>query len=648
MSESQPTPGSQKRSALVLYGSETGNAQEVAEEIGALAERLHFTTHVSALNHVKADSLQSHTVVVFVVSTTGQGDLPANARTFWRSLLLKKLPPTFLSGVRFTWFGLGDSSYPKFNWAARKLYKRLLQLGADEIYPGGEADQQHPEGLEGTFIPWLTDLRKHLLEKYPLPRGQDPIPDDVQLPPKWGLQLQSQDAFPDSEPPTPKNTEDPKISTDIPDSYRLDYDQRPIHDGLTATLIQNKRVTPASHWQDVRHFIFTVPDAVSYAPGDVICITPKNTPEDAQSLIEMLGWEEQADQLVSLVPSDNARPIEDLPAPPIHGLESHPKLTLRELVINYLDIRAIPRRAFLSSLAHYTGYEMHKERLLEFTNPEFIQEFWDYTTRPRRSILEVLHEFDTVKIPWQHATSVFPIFRGRQFSIASGGELKRTPEGGARFELLIAIVKYRTVIKKTREGVCTKYISTLRPGSTMKVQLQRGGLNSSVGQLVGPTMLIGPGTGVAPLRSMLWEKAAIVKSYQEENPGVDPPIEPTLLLYGGRNRAADFFFDAEWQQLSSLVKLKVLTAFSRDQERKVYVQDVIRENFSLVFKLLHDKGGAVYVCGSSGRMPQAVREALIESFQFGGDVDTQRFSRREAEEYLVGMEKTGRYKQETW
>ncbi|KAL3442197.1 hypothetical protein BJX65DRAFT_287295 [Aspergillus insuetus] len=644
MSASEP----QRRSALVLYGSETGNAQDIAEEIGALAERLHFTTHVSELNHVKADTLSSHTVVIFAVSTTGQGDLPANARTFWRSLLLKKLPATFLSGVQFTWFGLGDSSYPKFNWAARKLYKRLLQLGADEIYPGGEADHQHPEGLEGTFIPWLTSFRKHLLEKYPLPPGQDPIPEDVQLPPKWVLELRDKDTITPAGEDAQKAPENGTIPGESPDTYRLDVDQRPLHDSLTATLVQNERVTPQTHWQDVRHLSLIVPDAVSYAPGDVIAITPKNTPEDVQSLIEMMGWQDQADQLVFLVPRDKTRSTSELPVPPIHSLDSHPKLTLRELLINYLDIRAIPRRSFFSAIAHYTSYEMHKERLLEFTNPEYLDEFWDYTTRPRRSILEVLHEFDTVKIPWQHATSAFPILRGRQFSIASGGELKRTPEGGARFELLIAIVKYRTVIKKIREGVCTKYIANLRPGSIMKVHLQRGGLNSSVGQLVGPTMLIGPGTGVAPLRSMLWEKAAIVKSYQEENPGVEPPVEPTILLYGGRNRASDYFFEEEWRQLSGLVKLQVLTAFSRDQQKKIYVQDVIKENSKLVFRLLHDKGGAVFVCGSSGRMPQAVREALTEAFQYGGHAESQQFSRREAEEYLVGMEKTGRYKQETW
>ncbi|KAJ5906943.1 NADPH-dependent diflavin oxidoreductase 1 [Penicillium subrubescens] len=113
MSMSTQGPG-HERSALILYGTETGNAQEVAEELGALTERLRFATHVSELNQSKPEALLSYTLIIFVVSTTGQGDLPANARTFWKSLLLKKLPPTYLNGVNFATFGLGDSSYPKY------------------------------------------------------------------------------------------------------------------------------------------------------------------------------------------------------------------------------------------------------------------------------------------------------------------------------------------------------------------------------------------------------------------------------------------------------------------------------------------------------------------------------------------------------
>lgn len=165
-------------------------------------------------------------------------------------------------------------------------------------------------------------------------------------------------------------------------------------------------------------------------------------------------------------------------------------------------------------------------------------------------------------------------------------------------------------------------------------------------QIVGPTVLVGPGTGIAPLRSLIWEKAGLVQAFQEKHPGVVPPIGPTILVYGGRNRAADFFFAEEWAELKDEIQLHVLTAFSRDQRHKVYVQDIIREDFRLYYELLHNRNGSVYVCGSSGRMPQAIREALIESFEHGPG--TGEFNRQAAEEYLLGIERIGRYKQETW
>lgn len=503
--------------------------------------------------------------------------------------------------------------------------------------------------LEGTVIPWVGDFRKHLLDRYPLLPGQHPIPDDVQLPPKWVLQFQERGQVPACVESIVPDTQKLELDSDeYPGLYRLDHDARPIPDCFTATLTQNKRVTPPKHWQDVRHISLTVPDSASYGPGDILTITPKNFSNDVQALIDMMGWNDQADKLVSLVPGEGLSSAEEISSPPIPDLESYPKLTLRAFVTDYLDLRAIPRRAFFGTISHYTVDEMHKERLLEFTNPEFLDEFWDYTTRPRRSILEVLQEFSSIRIPWQHAPSVFPILRARQFSIASGGDLKRTPDGGTKFELLIAIVKYRTVIRRIREGVCTRYLSVLRPGSTLRVQLQRGGLNPSEKQLAGATLLVGPGTGVAPLRSMLWEKAALVRAYRQENPGIEPPIGPTILLYGGRNRAADFFFEEEWELLSKLIPLQIFTAFSRDQKQKIYVQDVVRQNPSLFFRLLHDLTGSVYICGSSGKMPEAVREALVEIFQHGGESIDEPIHREEAEEYLAEMEKIGRYKQETW
>ena len=65
------------------------------------------------------------------------------------------------------------------HWAARKLHKRLEQLGAREVYGRGEADEQHDEGTDGAFLPWSRDLKNWLLERYPLPNGVEPMPVDV-------------------------------------------------------------------------------------------------------------------------------------------------------------------------------------------------------------------------------------------------------------------------------------------------------------------------------------------------------------------------------------------------------------------------------------------------------------------------------------
>lgn len=567
------------------------------------------------------------------------------------------------------WENNGFNEVKRFNWAARKLHKRLLQLGANETFPYGEGDQRHDEGfvsspflyivqllrytrLEGTFIPWVLRFRKHLLDEYPLSPGKEPISDNEKLPPKWLLES-VQDQTPAAAAITAATTAETSVSEtkepaedQYPGLHRLDHDVRPLPDTLTATLAQNKRITAPKHWQDVRLISLTVPESLSYAPGDMIAVTPKNFASDVDVLIETMGWQEQADTVVTLIPGESLYALDELPSPPIRGLENYPRLTLRAFITDYLDLRAIPRRSFFSTIAHYSDDETHQERLLEFIVPEYLDEFWDYTTRPRRSILEVLQEFHSVKIPWQHAVDVFPIFRCRQFSIASGGPLKRLSDGRTQFQLLIAIVRYQTVIKRIREGICTRYLRVLRPGSTLRVQLQRGGLHSSVSQIVGPTVLVGPGTGIAPLRSLIWKKAGLVQAFQEKHPGVVPPIGPTILVYGGRNRAADFFFAEEWAELKDEIQLHVLTAFSRDQRHKVYVQDIIREDFRLYYELLHNRNGSVYVCGSSGRMPQAIREALIESFEHGPG--TGEFNRQAAEEYLLGIERIGRYKQETW
>lgn len=707
--------GGQRRTALVLYGTETGNAQDLAEEVGRVTERFRFVTRVAELDDVPATALLSYTITIFVISTTGQGDFPSNARGFWTSLLKKKLSATFLHDVSYVLVGLGDTSYPKFNWAARKFDKRLKQLGACEYIDPCEADEQGEDSTDGAFLAWLPSFKAALLKNFPIPDGLLQIPDEQPLPSKWLLERTSVLANGDLNGAliTTENGDSIGKGTSSNRGHSIgeaDHDSRPIPDSFQVVLEENRRVTPQSHWQDVRLLTLTTDQGIDYLPGDALSILPKNFPEDVTALIELMNWTSVADVPITFSPTASPTNPSNYPPCPIPFLFSHTisyPLTLRTLLTSYLDITAVPRRSLFTTLSRYTSDPTQRGRLLEFTAQQYLDEYYDYATRPRRSILEILQEFDSVKIPWQEAANVFPVLRGRQFSIASGGNLKRVDGGKGgktRLELLVAIVKYKTVIKKIRQGVCTRYLANLAPGSTLNVvhrtegrffpqAKQRGSTVSTTEDT--PKLLIGAGTGVAPLRALIMED-----EHRAQKLGRRAPT--TTLIFGSRNEDKDFFFADEWaariatqnhrqgdighkdhDQNPSLPhspnsdmngdsdSFKLITSFSRDQPTKFYIQDRIREHAELVFGMIVKQGATVVVCGSSGAMPKAVRAALVDVLvdqgckreeggregEEGGKGDAreerdakgnEEWTREKAEQYLDVLEKGRRYLQETW
>ena len=637
-SQSKMNGHSLNRSAIVLYGTETGTSQDLAEEVGRCLERLHFAVDVAGFDTVAFGALRSYTLSVFVIATTGQGDFPANARKLWTSLLKKRLGLETLAGVEYALVGLGDSSYLKFNWAARKLEKRLKQLGAEEIVEACEADEQGDEETDGAFLAWMPGFREAVLGRFPLVEGQEPIPEKEQLPSKWILK---------------------QLSNDIPQKNEIEDTGNGVRqkNGLAApaesfkvVLTENKRVTPAGHWQDVRLLRLRADGYHNYLPGDALAINPENSLKDVETLLNLMNWGDVADLPLAIIPNNfhqRPSPLSHLSGP----LALHEKaLTLRELLSKHLDINAIPRRSFFSAIAKYTADSMHKERLLEFTDPQYLDEYYDYATRPRRSIVEILQEFDTVKIPWQETINVFPTLRPRQFSIASGGFLKGEANdiGESRdtiFELLIAIVKYKTVIKRIREGICTRYLAQLPVGTRLKVELKQEGRFESKDEIATKKhLLIGAGTGIAPLRALIHEKSEF---------GLNGGH--TTLVFGARNSQLDYFFHDEWSNILS-ERLEVHTAFSRDQKEKIYVQDRIRDQWQKVSKLMLDPTSTIIVCGASGQMPKAVRQALTDVLTGAARQNSEAraidgqvtMTSDEAEQFLAQLEKIGRYKQETW
>ena len=506
------------------------------------------------------------------------------------------------------------------------------------------------------------------MDRFPLGHDIKPVPEDEFIKPKWALaSIEESTNGPDcriingahhrSTQPHETSTEG-TVKGSIPVTNEADSKVKyreelgELNGMLAVTLQENRRLTPTSHWQDVRHLALESESLATYDPGDVLTIYPKNCSRDVDNFLDTMDWKNVADKPLQFVWTDTNSATNQHAHPPVTIRPERNDFTLRELLTSYLDLTAVPHRSFFSLIAHFTHDRYHKERLLEFTKPEYIDELYDYTTRPRRSIPEVLQEFASVRIPWQWAASVLPELRGRQFSIASGGRLKRNTNGNLSFDLLVAIVKYKTVIKKVREGVCTRYLAAMSPGTQIFVTLQKGGLGITRAEAKRPVIMIGPGTGVAPARSLIWERLQLAEElesreqrYRNGNGTVNNihGVKESVLFFGCRNKDSDYFYRHEWETLRSKMPLQVFTAFSRDQREKIYVQDLIKEQAALVFHLLHDCDGIVYVCGSSGKMPQAVRLAMTEVFKKCGSMP-----QGVAEDYLQSMEKEGRYKQETW
>ncbi|XP_006737436.1 NADPH-dependent diflavin oxidoreductase 1 isoform X1 [Leptonychotes weddellii] len=595
-----PSPG-----LLVLFGSQTGTAQDVSERLGREARRRRLDCRVQALDSYSVVNLINEPLVIFVCATTGQGDPPDNMKNFWRFIFRKNLPPTSLCQMDFAVLGLGDSSYAKFNFVAKKLHRRLLQLGGRALLPVCLGDDQHELGPDAAVDPWLHDLWGKVLGLYPVPLDLGTIPAGVPLPSKFTLHFL---------PAAPRVcSEGQRVAGTDPQGPPSE--QQP----FLAPMVTNQRVTGPSHFQDVRLMEFDITGSgLSFAAGDVVLIQPENAASHTQQFCQVLGLD--PDQNFTLLPREPGVPCPArLPQP----------CSVRHLVSHYLDIASVPRRSFFELLACLSPHELEREKLLHFSSPQGQEELYSYCNRPRRTILEVLCDFPHTAgaIPADYLLDLIPPIRPRAFSIASS--LLVHP---SRLQILVAVVQFQTRLKEPRRGLCSSWLASLDPGQgpvQVPLWVRPGGLTFP--QTPGtPVIMVGPGTGVAPFRAAVQERVAQGQS-------------GNVLFFGCRLRDQDFYWEAEWMELEGRGCLTLFTAFSREQERKVYVQHRLRELGPLVWELLDRQGAYFYLAGNAKCMPADVSEALTSIFQEQGGL-----SGPDAATYLARLQRTLRFQSETW
>lgn len=376
----------------IIYGSETGNAEELAYSLHASLSSNGFPAIVYSTEEYNLMNLPTENMVVFIVSTTGEGDHPISMKSFWKFLLRKSLSSDALAHVEFTVFGLGDSSYEKFNVVARKLCARLKQLGARSLIDEAYGDDQARYAYYSAYVPWCRKLFTKLESKGLVKINRSPY-------------LQPTDDYTIRTPGKDENC-------DVSIRKRI----------LQAEVVCNSRITSPSWHQDVRHLVFRVQSNsngsdFSYVPGDIAEIFYENDPALVERALNLFAptypfnaddpvvW--QRHQACGNRPSRLNRVI----------------CSARVLLTKYLDIAAIPQRKFFEIMSNYCSEEEHKEKLLEISTAEGTDLYFDYCVKEKRNFIEVMEEFPLARPPLVKMLEVIPLLQARQYSIASSNLL---------------------------------------------------------------------------------------------------------------------------------------------------------------------------------------------------------------------------------
>ncbi|RHY84046.1 hypothetical protein DYB35_004963 [Aphanomyces astaci] len=428
----------------VLYASATGTGQDVAEQIGRMATARNIPVVVSSMDAFDIQQLPTISHAVFIASSTGDGEAPENMTNTWKFLLRKSLAADSLHAMHMAVFGLGDSSYAKYNTVARRLHARLLQLGAVDIIDRGLGDDQHELGYHGALNPWLDRLWAALLQLEPflLPLGFTIDDSPKPTPPKYLVRIVASDGV--SQPSRLHSFYDPPKTA--LDASRL----------IQATLTKNERLTAADWSQDVRHIELALPaSAPVYSAGDIALLYPENV--DVATIDRFLNATLQ-------LPPTTWLAIERVDG---NALDLPPLVTAGELMRKYLDVFGTPRRTFFERLSLFTqdiDEVQVKEKLVELSAPDGADLLQDYCIRERRTYIEV--------------------------------------------HLTVAIVDYLTPYKRSKKGVCSAWLQTLEPGAVVFMWIKTGLFRLSPSIHAQNVLLIGPGTGIAVMRAIVQERHA--------------------------------------------------------------------------------------------------------------------------------------------
>ncbi len=364
---------------------------------------------------------------------------------------------------------------------------------------------------------------------------------------------------------------------------------------FAAEVLANQRITGRGALKDVRHVELSLADSgLSYEPGDALGFRPRNPPALVTAFLETLKLDGA---------SEVTREGRTLPLGQWLGQE--------------LELTRVSRPVLTQHAALARSDEL--DALLAPGNAEGFA-----ALLKSHQLIDVLRQWPGT---WSAEELVAALRKltPRLYSIASSQ--KRV---GDEVHLTLGVVDY-TAFGSRHYGAASWDLATRNPEERIPVFIEQNERFRLPTDGSRDLLMIGPGTGVAPFRAFVQERAEVGATGRN------------WLVFGEQHFRSQFLYQTEWQDALRQGQLsRISLAFSRDQADKTYVQHRLREAGRDVFDWL-EQGASVYVCGDAQRMAPDVHTALIDIVSEHG-----RRSREDAEAYLDGLRQQKRYQRDVY
>ncbi|KAI1163363.1 sulfite reductase flavoprotein component [Nemania serpens] len=370
------------------------------------------------------------------------------------------------------------------------------------------------------------------------------------------------------------------------EAYNTSINLRPDQSVKTYTIHvkENRRLTPTTYNRNIFHIEFDLGNSgLTYNIGEALGIHAENDPEMVLEFIESYGL--NAGDLVQVPSREDSDVVETR--------------TVYQTLTQGIDIFGKPPKRFYESLAEHATNDLEKMKLASLGAQEGAEEFKRRSEVDTVTFADILEEFKSARPSFLELVRLVGPLKRREYSIASAQAV--APNIVA---LMIVVVDWVDTQGRTRYGQATQYLSRLPVGAAVAVSVKPSVMKLPVRDDA-PLIMAGLGTGLAPFRAFV-QYRAMQKAQGKE-------IGAILLYLGSRHQREEYLYGEEWEAyLDSGVITLLGAAFSRDQPRKIYIQDRMRQTLNDIVSAYIKKEGSFYLCGPTWPVPD-VTDVLKEA-----------------------------------